>query len=112
MRENGHKDVPYESKDVLQGVLAYVFVRPMLAAIQLMCMLVDGPPKPQGSGPDTWGEGKFTFHKWWLWCMLINNVTQVRPRVESDTALVAACHTLYCFCCALRMMSELPSRLM
>ena len=92
----------------MQGVLAYVFVRPTLAAIQLLCMLIDS----QGLGHDTWGEGKFTFHKWWLWCMLINNVTQVRPRVESDTALVAACHTLYCFCCALRMMSELPSSLM
>lgn len=51
----------------MQGVLAYVVVRPTLAAVQLLCML-----------NDSWGEGEFTFQQGWLWCMLINNVTQVR----------------------------------
>jgi hypothetical protein len=59
--------------DGMQGVLAYVFVRPTLAAIQLICMMLDA----HGLG-DAWGEGKFTFRKWWLWCQLINNVAQVR----------------------------------
>lgn len=58
----------------MQGVLAYVFVRPSLAAIQLICMFIDA----NGWGEDTWGEGKFKLNKWWLWCQMINNVTQVR----------------------------------
>jgi hypothetical protein len=61
---NGAKRVCGSS---LQGVLAYVFVRPTLAAIQVLCMM-----------HGTWGEGHFTFRKGWLWCMLTNNVTQVR----------------------------------
>lgn len=67
----------------MQGVLAYVFVRPTLAAVQLLCMLIDNLGKDTESY-DTWGEGKFTFRKWWLWCMLINNVTQVRYSVPGD----------------------------
>jgi Organic solute transporter Ostalpha len=53
--------------NVLQGVLAYVVVRPCLAFIQVMCMLTK-----------SWGEDEFTFRKGWLWCMLTNNVMQVR----------------------------------
>lgn len=85
----------------MQGVLAYVFVRPTLAAIQLLCMLIDS----QGLGHDTWGEGKFTFHKWWLWCMLVNNVTQVRPE-----PLQCPWHPhARCYGCAVQVMMQLPS---
>lgn len=57
-----------ESHVCMQGVLAYVVVRPTLAAIQVLCML-----------NHSWGEGEFTLKKGWLWCMLSNNVTQVSP---------------------------------
>jgi hypothetical protein len=71
----------------MQGVLAYVFVRPSLAAIQLTCMLIDA----NNWGHDTWGEGKFTLTKPWLWCMLINNVTQVRIIAEQGLHAQRVC---------------------
>ena len=51
----------------VQAVLAYVFVRPTLALVQVICMATH-----------TWGEDQFTLSKGWLWCMLTNNITQVR----------------------------------
>lgn len=48
-----------------QGVLAYVFVRPCLALIQVACMITHN-----------WGEGQFTLRTGWLWCNLTNNITQ------------------------------------
>ena len=52
----------------MQGVLVFVVVRPLLALIQVFCMW-----------GGVWGEDEFTFERGWLWCMLINNVTQVQP---------------------------------
>lgn len=68
----------------MQGVLAYVFVRPALALIQLLCMYIDA----QHWAEDPWGEGKFTFRKWWLWCMLVNNITQVRLTCQRDVQIM------------------------
>jgi hypothetical protein len=65
----------------LQGVLAYVVVRPCLAAIQVLCMLTK-----------SWGEDEFTFRKGWLWCMLTNNAMQVRmPAVMYSSSDNACC---------------------
>lgn len=53
---------------MLQGVLSFVIVRPVLALVQILCMATN-----------RFGEDEFTFTRGWLWCMLINNVTQARP---------------------------------
>jgi Organic solute transporter Ostalpha len=62
---------------VVQGVLSFVFVRPILALIQVVCMLTH-----------SWGEDQFTFRRGWLWCMLTNNATQVCCRAVAGHLVV------------------------
>lgn len=65
----------------MQGVLTFVVVRPLLAAVQMICMAASTKDY------DRWGEDEFTLSKGWMWVMLTNNAAQVRAAACSAARL-------------------------